>query len=125
MPLSRAAAVAAVAALALAGCRDDPAPRPPGTAVGDPSAGAEAIEAYGCGACHTIPGIDRADAMVGPPLTGWGRRTFIAGTVSNDVGNLVTWLQDPDRIRPGTAMPDLGVTAADARDIAAYLLDLQ
>jgi cytochrome c2 len=93
--------------------------------VGDPAAGARAIDAYGCGACHTIPGIRSASSMVGPPLTEWGHRTFIAGTVANDVDNLITWLRDPDAIRPGTAMPDLGVTEADARDIAAYLLDLR
>ena len=128
MPLTRlrrAAPVVAVAALVLTGCRDDPAPRPAGTAVGDPAAGARAIDAYGCGACHTIPGIRSADSLVGPPLTGWGERTFIAGTLANDVENLVTWLQDPDEVRPGTAMPDLGITDADARDIAAYLLDLR
>jgi cytochrome c len=127
--LGRAGRLGAAALVALgllaAGCRDDPAPRPPGTAVGDPAAGARAIDAYGCGACHTIPGIRSASSMVGPPLTEWGHRTFIAGTVANDVDNLITWLRDPDAIRPGTAMPDLGVTEADARDIAAYLLDLR
>ncbi|MFP5320681.1 MAG: c-type cytochrome [Acidimicrobiia bacterium] len=127
MRLSPTGAVALVAGLALvlSGCRDDPAPRPPGTDVGDPAAGAEAIEAYGCGSCHVIPGIRRADSLVGPPLTGWGHRTFIAGALPNDLPNLVTWLQDPDAVEPGTAMPDLGVTDADARDIAAYLLSLR
>lgn len=127
MPLTRHAIGPALAAVALlvAGCRDDPAPRPPGTDVGDPSAGAEAIEAYGCGACHRIPGIRRADSLVGPPLEGWGHRTFIAGTLANDLENLVVWIQDPDSVEPGTAMPDLGVTDADARDIAAYLLSLR
>lgn len=119
-----ATAVVLVAALIGVGCRDDPAPRPPGAAVGDPAAGARAIDAYGCGSCHTIPGVSGADAHVGPPLTDWSRRTFIAGTVANDLENLVIWLQDPDSIRPGTAMPDLDVTEDDARNMAAYLMDL-
>lgn len=128
MPLNRfALGPAVVVALALAGtgCRDDPEPRPPGAGVGDPAAGAEAIHAYGCGACHTVPGVRDADSLVGPPLTGWGHRTFIAGTLANDLENLVVWIQDPDSVEPGTAMPDLDVTDADARDIAAYLLSLR
>lgn len=127
MPLTRILGPVVVAVIALvgAGCRDDPAPRPPGADVGDPAAGAEAIEAYGCGACHRIPDVRRADSLVGPPLDGWGHRTFIAGTLANDLDNLVIWIQDPDSVEPGTAMPDLGVTDADARDIAAYLLALR
>lgn len=127
MPLSRALGPAVVVALALVvtGCRDDPQPRPPGADVGDPAAGAAAIQAYGCGACHTVPGVRGADSLVGPPLTGWGHRTFIAGTLANDLENLVVWIQDPDSVEPGTAMPDLDVTDADARDIAAYLLSLR
>ncbi|PRY20191.1 hypothetical protein CLV70_12572 [Pseudosporangium ferrugineum] len=31
---------------------------------------------------------------------------------------------DPQAVEPGTAMPDLGVTSTDARDIAAYLFTL-
>lgn len=122
--MTRRLLLVAVVALAAGACREDPAPRPPGTAVGDPGAGAEAIEAYGCGSCHTVPGIAGADATVGPPLTDWADRSFIAGTLPNNADNLVVWLQDPASIRPGTAMPDLGVSEADARDIAAYLLDI-
>lgn len=124
MSLRIAAAVLTVVALATA-CRDAPTPRPPGAASGDVRDGAEAIEAYGCASCHTIPGIADADALVGPPLTSWGHRSFIAGTLPNNQDNLVTWIRDPDAVRPGTAMPDLGVTEADARDIAAYLLSLR
>lgn len=114
----------AIAVLATA-CREKPAPRPPGAAVGDVRAGAEAIETYGCGSCHTIPGIRGADSLVGPPLTSWGERSFIAGTLPNTHENLVSWITDPDAVRPGTAMPDLDVPPADAQDIAAYLLDIE
>ncbi len=31
---------------------------------------------------------------------------------------------DPQGVEPGTAMPNLGVTATDAQDIAAYLFTL-
>lgn len=121
----RATAVVLALVALVAACREEPRPRPPGTAVGDVRAGAEAIESYGCGSCHTIPGIANADSLVGPPLTSWRNRSFIAGTLANNQENLVTWLRDPDSVRPGTAMPDLDVNIADAEDIAAYLLDIE
>jgi cytochrome c1 len=59
--------------------------------------------------------------MVGPPLTEFGRRAFIAGQVPNTADNLVTWITVPQAIEPGTAMPNLGVDDRSARDISAYL----
>lgn len=91
---------------------------------GDPQRGAELIQTYGCPACHTIPGIRGADALVGPPLNGWSERVYIAGAVANNPDNLLLWLQDPQAIEPGTAMPDMGVTQQDARDMGAYLYTL-
>jgi cytochrome c len=118
--------VLALAALAAAGCREDPVPRPAGALAGDVRAGFEAMEAYGCGACHIYPGAGRdGDAWVGPPLDNWARRSYIAGYLVNNQPNLVDWITDPDSIRPGTAMPDLGVTQTDAVDMAAYLLSLE
>lgn len=91
---------------------------------GDADRGAHAIERYGCGACHVIPGVRSAVGMVGPPLIWFGRRTVIAGEVANTPDELVTWIMDPQRIEPRTAMPNLGVSEQDARDIAAYLYRL-
>jgi len=31
------------------------------------------------------------------------------------------WIQDPQHVSPGTAMPNLGVGKEDARDITAFL----
>jgi cytochrome c1 len=42
----------------------------------------------------------------------------------NSADNLVRWIQHPRTIEPKTAMPDLGVSNQDARDIAAYLYTL-
>lgn len=92
--------------------------------LGDAEVGQEVIEDYGCAACHTIPGIPRADTMVGPPLTDWSERHYIAGQLPNLPSNLVTWIVDPQSVEPETAMPDLGVSEAEARDIAAYLYTL-
>lgn len=91
---------------------------------GDAQRGVKALEHYGCGACHVIPGVRNADGMVGPPLIWFGRRTVIAGEVANTPNELIAWLVNPQRIEPTTAMPNLGVSESDARDMAAYLLRL-
>ncbi len=114
-----------VLALALlAACVRPPEAPPRIIDRGDPAAGAAAIERHACGACHIIPGIRGARSPVGPPLEAYSRRAFVAGTLPNNQDNLVRFLLDPDRVRPGTAMPDLGLTEREAEDIAAYLLGL-
>jgi cytochrome c2 len=97
---------------------------PPQVRGGDPAAGAHDISSLGCGGCHVIPGITGADGTVGPPLTDFGHRGFIAGELSNNPPNLMRWLRDPKGVEPGTDMPDLGVDPTQARDIAAYLYTL-
>lgn len=87
--------------------------------------GAAAIRAYGCGNCHVIPGVRGARGRAGPPLVAWSGRRFIAGRVPNTPDELVSWIIHPQGIKPGTAMPDLGVTDQDARHIAAYLYTLK
>lgn len=92
---------------------------------GDAERGRSAIQSYGCGACHSIPGIPRARARVGPPLWGVADRAYIAAGLPNTGPNMVRWLRDPPAVDPRTVMPDMGVTEADARDIAAYLYTLR
>lgn len=91
---------------------------------GDPDRGAALIEKVDCGVCHRIPGILRARGRVGPPLTNFAQRAFIAGQVPNSPETLVRWIQNPPSIAPDTAMPVLGISEGDARDIAAYLYTL-
>lgn len=88
---------------------------------GDPHRGAARIQAYGCAGCHSIPGISGPQGDVGPSLNGLASRRTIAGAVPNTVAGLTAWIRDPQAVTPGTVMPDLGVDARDARDIAAYL----
>lgn len=116
------AGVAAV--LALSGCGDDAAATR-FAQIGDPERGAAEIEQIGCGSCHRIPGIAGANGLVGPPLDLMGRRVFIAGMLRNTPANMVTWLLDPQKIVPGNAMPDMGLSEEQARDITAYLYTLQ
>jgi cytochrome c len=92
---------------------------------GDFARGKQLIAAYGCGSCHLIPGISGAEGMVGPPLLAFGRRTYIAGEIPNKPANLVVWLINPKSVEPGTAMPVLGLSEQQARDISAYLYSLR
>jgi len=111
------------AGLWLAGCGREAQARP--VAGGQAERGKQLIAAYGCGSCHMIPGVDAAHGMVGPPLTNFARRVYIAGEVPNTNRFLVQWITVPQSIEPGTAMPNLGVTEGEARDIAAYLYTLR
>ena len=88
-------------------------------------AGAGLIQAYGCGACHSIPGVPNAHGLVGPPLDNIASRSIIAGKLPNTAEGLMTWLQHPQAIVPGNAMPDLGVDPDQARAMAAYLSTLR
>ncbi len=92
--------------------------------TGDAERGRAALYQYACSACHTIPGVTGSSPNVGPPLKGLASRGLIAGKLVNTPGNLVHWLRHPKEVKPLTAMPDLGVTEADALDMAAYLATL-
>jgi cytochrome c1 len=87
--------------------------------------GKQLIVTYGCGSCHIIPGVSTANGLVGPPLEHLARRVYLAGEVPNSADFLVRWIEVPQAIEPGTAMPNLGVTEGQARSIAAYLYTLR
>jgi mono/diheme cytochrome c family protein len=97
----------------------------PAASAADAGRGRKAINQYACVTCHEIPGIVGANAPVGPPLTEIGTRGFIAGVLPNTPENMVRWIRRPQAVSPRSAMPDLGVTEQDARDIAAYLSTLR
>lgn len=92
---------------------------------GNVDRGKVAIGKYGCGSCHTIPGIEGAEATVGPPLNSIAVRGYLAGHLSNSPDNMMKWIQHPQRIDPQVVMPEMGVTDQDARDITAYLYTLR
>lgn len=106
------------------GCSGAQQPSPVGVNA-NVQRGKKLIIAAGCGSCHTVPGIYRARGMVGPPLYFFSRRTMVAGELPNTPDNLVRWIQHPQSIEPKTAMPDLGLSEQQARDIAAYLYTLR
>lgn len=91
----------------------------------DPERGKTAILQYACVTCHRVPGVAGANAPVGPPLDRIGTRAVLAGVLPNTPENMVRWLREPQKVNPRSAMPDLGLTERDARDIAAYLSTLK
>jgi putative membrane protein len=92
---------------------------------GRAAAGKKAIQRYGCGSCHQIPGISGAESLVGPSLERIASRVYIAGQLVNEPNAMIAWIRDPRHLRSPTAMPTLGVTEQDGRDIAAYLYTLK
>jgi len=136
--LNRRSLALAAAALLLAGCSavaaaPQPTPRapsePPLPALtpapdvpGDPEEGRRLFLASGCGGCHTLDGLRGATGVAGPNLTNVALRPTLAGErLPNTPENLARWIRDPPALKPDTPMPKLGLTDAQARDLAAFL----
>ncbi len=105
----------------LTGCDDQPRLVDLTVTGGDPERGRLALRQYGCGSCHRIENVPGAQGRVGPPLNHFARQAYVAGVLPNTPDNLIRWIMDPPAVDPRTAMPDLNVTEAAARDIAAAL----
>ncbi len=91
----------------------------------DAGRGQRLLMQYQCGSCHAIPGVSAARGVQGPSLEAFGKRSYIAGRIPNRADALARWISAPQSLVPDTAMPSMGVSAADARDMAAYLGRLQ
>ena len=96
---------------------ESPAVQAQSQGAGDAQRGRAAIERYGCGSCHTIPGMP-GEASYAPTLVGIGSRVTPGGQPASRE-NLVLWITDPQLVAPGTVMPDLNVSDSDAQDIVA------
>jgi cytochrome c2 len=111
--------------LALCSCNKDAERAAAEMTGGTPAKGRAAISRYGCSTCHTVPGVSGANGMVGPPLGQVASRVYLAGRLQNTPDNMILWIQNPQGVDDKTAMPNLGVSDADARDIASYLYTLK
>ena len=99
-----------------------------GLEPGTPAAeGAQIIATKPCVGCHTIPGIPGATGTVGPNLAGVASRTKIAGGAVNNTGpdDLKKWISNPAALKPGTLMPNVGLTDDEATKIVAFLETLK
>ena len=107
----------------IAGCAEESGFRPR-VEHGDADRGRALLSQYECGVCHVIPGVPGARGLVGPPLDTYARRPYIAGKLPNVPEMLVRWIPDAPSLAPRTAMPAIPVSPQEARDMAAYLYEL-
>jgi cytochrome c len=100
----------------------------PALAPGSPAfEGAQIIATKPCGGCHVIPGIAGATGAVGPNLAGVASRAKIAGGAVDNRGpdDLKAWILNPASKKPGTLMPNVGLSDDEATKIAAFLETLK
>jgi cytochrome c2 len=69
--------------------------------------------------------VANASGKVGPPLEGIAGRVYLGGVLPNTPENMASFIRAPHKADPRTAMPDMGVTEAHARDMVAYLYTLK
>jgi cytochrome c2 len=124
-PSSRALASGTLLAILLVGGCSPDEREPAAVPGGDPALGVAAMRRHGCGGCHVIPGVPESRGRVGPSLAGFASRPYIAGALPNRPLELIQWIRHPQTVHPGTLMPGLGVTPAEARDMAAHLYRLR
>lgn len=97
---------------------ETPAPAPTSAVA---QTGERAFMTNQCASCHEIRGTN-ARGLVGPDLTHLAtRRTLAAALIRNTPAELRAWIADPQAIKPGSRMPDLGLSPTEYDQIAAYL----
>ena len=88
-------------------------------------AGERVFMASQCASCHEIRGT-AARGLVGPDLTHLATRRTLAGAeIRNTPAELRAWIASPQSIKDGSRMPNLGLSATEYDQIAAYLEGLR
>ncbi len=99
------------------------AARPPVTSAA--RAGQQLFMSSQCASCHRIAGTP-AQGDIGPDLTHVASRTTLAAlTIANTPKWLAAWIRNPQAIKPGDRMPDLGLSASQVSSLVAYLETLR
>jgi len=89
-------------------------------------AGEQQFTLSGCVGCHTVQGNAIAVGKLGPNLTHVGSRTTIAsGILANNAEGMHKWLSNPPAVKPGSKMPNLGLTEDQIQKLSAYLASLK
>jgi cytochrome c2 len=99
-----------------------------GTITGDAANGRTLFTAKGCIACHTAQGIQGATGTIGPNLNGIGdaaKRPTLTDGGQNTPEHIREWIKDPQKLKPGTMMPNLQLSDKEADDLTALLLTLK
>lgn len=93
--------------------------------------GEELFETATCVACHAIDGYETnagtaANVRIGPDLTHFASRgLFAGGVLENTEENIKAWLANPQALKPGSQMPNLGLPQDEIDALAAYLQTLE
>ncbi len=91
-------------------------------------AGRQLFLSLPCAGCHTVAGTT-AQGKVGPELSniaGQGPDKKLAGVLGPvNAENLHKWIKDPQAVKPGTIMPNLGLDDATVDKVVAFLLTLK
>ena len=88
-------------------------------------AGSQLFVSKGCVNCHAVNGVNTYN-RTGPNLSFIGSRTSIAaGILANTPENMIRWLRYTDTVKPGVAMPNLGLSQEEAEQLTAYLESLK
>jgi cytochrome c oxidase subunit 2 len=79
-----------------------------------------------CVTCHVLEGVSDPENPVGPDLTHFASRSVFAGAIlENTPENVATWLRNPPAVKPGSKMPNLGLTPDEIQALVAYLESLK
>ena len=98
---------------------------PAKSATGLAAAGQAQFMSDQCASCHTIAGTP-AKGTIGPDLTHLASRVGLASEqIPNNPHELAAWLRNPQAIKPGTRMPDLGLSSEQIHQLVAYLDSLR
>jgi cytochrome c oxidase subunit 2 len=99
------------------------APVPP--AAGPALIGYALFQTRQCASCHAVAGTP-ASGSVGPDLSHVAsRRTIAAGTLPTTHANLMKWIEDPQKPKPGNNMPKVPLTPAELAAVTAYVETLR
>jgi cytochrome c oxidase subunit 2 len=86
------------------------------------AAGEKLFTAKGCVGCHSLVAVDAPQGMIGPNLANVGARSYIgAGSFKNTDETLARWIQNPQAMKQGVLMPNLGVKPDEAKLLVAFL----
>jgi cytochrome c oxidase subunit 2 len=86
------------------------------------AAGEKLFLTKGCMGCHAVQAAGAPKGLIGPNLANVGSRAYIAaGWLRNTDENLERWIREPQAVKKGVLMPNLGVTVEEARALRAYL----
>jgi cytochrome c oxidase subunit 2 len=104
--------------------KDSSATAAPAAPPVDPAyaAGEKLFQAKGCVGCHSLNAVNAPKGMIGPNLANVGARSYIgAGSFKNTDETLARWIQNPQAMKKGVLMPNLGVTPEEAKSLVAFL----